>query len=118
MAQDLPSAADLLAACRGFLEGDVMDALTGRLRFHTRVVANVLGVVERELRDGPVADAAELAGLVALLGHDGDIGELNAELAARIRDGSLDERRAEVLTHVRETVEAKVRISNPGYLRE
>lgn len=116
MAQDLPSAPDLLAACRAFLEDDVMDALEGRLRFHTRVVVNVLGIVERELRLGPAADAAELARLTALLGHSGDLSDLDTELAVAIRDGSVDPRRADVLAHVRETVEDKVRVANPGYL--
>lgn len=116
MAQDLPSAPDLLGACRGFLEDDVLETLEGRLRFHTRVVVNILGIVERELRNGPAADAAESASLVELLGHEGSLADLNAELAAAIRDGSLDARRAEVLAHVRETVADKVRTSNPGYL--
>lgn len=116
MAQDLPSAPDLLAASRAFLEEDVMAALEGRLRFHTRVIVNLLGIVERELRDGPDADAAELSRLAGLVGDDGDQTTLNARLATAIRDGTLDARRAEVLAHVRETVEAKVAIANPGYL--
>lgn len=119
MAQDLPSAPDLLAASRAFLEAEVMDTLEGRLRFHTRVVVNVLGIVERELRDGSSADAAELARLVELLDHDADaadLASLNAALAAAIRDGSLDDHRSEVLAHVHETVTDKVRIASPGYL--
>lgn len=116
MAQDLPSAPDLLAACRDFLEDDVMEALDGRLRFHTRVVVNILGIVERELREGPAADAAESASLVELLGHSGNLTDLNAEFAAAIRDGSVDPRQADVAAHVRETVTDKVRIANPGYL--
>lgn len=116
MAQDLPSAPDLLAASRAFLEDEVMTVLEGRLRFHTRVVVNVLGIVERELRDSPAADGEELRRLVALLGHEADLAGLNAELAAAIRDSSLDGRHDEVLDHVRATVTDKVRIANPEYL--
>ena len=49
MTQDRPTAAELVAAVREFLERDVMAATEGRVQFHTRVAVNVLGMVEREL---------------------------------------------------------------------
>jgi hypothetical protein len=115
--QDPPSAAELVDAVREFLERDVMelDVLPGRVAFHTRVAVNALGIVARELRDGPALDAAEHDRLVRFLGHDGTLDDLTAELATGIRDGSLDGRRAEVVAHVRASVQAKLAVARPGY---
>lgn len=118
MAQDRPTAAELVEAVRDFLADDVQPALEGRLAFHTRVAVNALGMIERELSLGPALDAAERARAVALLGHDGELRDLERELAARIRDGSLDALSGEVNDHVRATVRAKLEVANPGYLGE
>ena len=54
---DDPSAAALTEAVREFLERDVLPATDGRVRFHTRVAINVLGMIERELlRSGALDD--------------------------------------------------------------
>ncbi len=53
---DRPTAAELVAAVREYLERDVMTSTEGRVAFHARVSANVLGMVERELELG---DAGE-----------------------------------------------------------
>jgi hypothetical protein len=106
----------LVAAVREFLERDVMAATEGRVQFHTRVAINALGMVERELIDGPALAGAERARAEQLLGHDGDARDLERELAARIRDGSLDDRMDEVEAHVRATVREKLLVANPGYL--
>src|SRR6266567_5592301 len=107
MAQDRPTAAELVQAVREFLEHDVMAATEGRVQFHTRVAANALGMIERELTDGPAFDDAERARAAALLGHDGDVRALEREVAAGIRDGSLDDRPDAVREHVRATVREK-----------
>jgi hypothetical protein len=114
--QDRPTAVELLEAVREFLGEDVMPAVEGRVRFHTRVSVNALGMLERELRLGPELDAAERARLGALLGHDADLAALTAELAGRIRDGALDDRRDDVVAVVRESVRAKLLVSNPDYV--
>ena len=44
-----PTAREMLDAVRGFLTEDVMPNTTGRLSFHARVAANMLGIIEREL---------------------------------------------------------------------
>jgi hypothetical protein len=114
--QDRPTAAELVGAVREFLERDVMRATEGRVQFHARVATNALGMVERELRDGPALSEAERARAAALLGHDAEPVTLERELAARIRDGSLDNRLDDVRAHVRATVREKLVIANPGYL--
>ena len=62
-----------------WIESDVIPATDGRLKFHARVAANVLGMVEREIELGPDQAAAHQARLDAL-GVASD-----AELAAQIR---------------------------------
>jgi GNAT superfamily N-acetyltransferase len=107
---DNPSAAALTEAVREFLERDVLPATDGRVRFHTKVAINALGMLERELVLGPEQARAHAAAL-ARLGLSGE-----AELAAAIRSGALDHRLEEVTTVVRETVEAKLQVANPRYL--
>jgi len=116
MPQDRPTAAELVQAVREFLEADVMAATEGRVQFHTRVAVNALGMIERELTDGPAYADAERTRAAALLGHDGDARDLERELAAGIRDGSLDDRSDAVRAHVRTTVREKLLVANPGYL--
>jgi hypothetical protein len=113
---DRPTVAELVEAVREFLERDVMTASDTRLAFHARVAANVLSVVERELDAGERQTVEQHRALVALLGHDGPLRELEAELASAIRSGSLDDRRAEVVEHVRGTVRAKLEVANPKHL--
>lgn len=107
---DRPTVAELVEAVREFLERDVMAATDGRVQFHTRVAVNVLGMVERELRDGP-AQASAHAERLAELGVESE-----AELAAAIRRGDLDDRYDEVKAVVWETVRDKLRVANPKYL--
>jgi hypothetical protein len=113
---DRPTASELVAAVREYLERDVMTGTEGRLAFHARVAVNVLGMVERELELGARQDEAERARLVALLGHDGTVPDLTAELARGIRDGSLAVPWDDLVAHVRETVRAKLEVANPRYL--
>jgi hypothetical protein len=106
----MPSAAALVEAVREFLERDVLDATDGRVKFHTRVAINVLGMVERELQLGAAQAEAHAAGLQAL----GVASE--ADLAAAIRSGSLDDRTDDVVNVLRESVRAKLEVANPRYL--
>jgi hypothetical protein len=108
---DAPTAAQLVEAVREFLEGDVFAATEGRVRFHTRVAVNVLGMVERELALGAGQAAAHAAGL-ARLGYRSD-----SDLATAIRDGRVaDADLAEVAAFVAATIEAKLAVANPAYL--
>ena len=107
---DRPTAQELVEAVREFLEADVMPAVDGRVRFHTRVAVNVLAMVARELEVGGGQAEVHAAALARLGVAD------ETELAAAIRDGRLDDRADEVRTLVRETVRAKLEVANPGYL--
>jgi len=116
--QPRPTAAELLEAVRDFLERDVVgvDEPSARVGFHARVAANALAIVERELTLGPDLEAADHGRLQDLLGRDGSLPELHTELARAIRAGIFDARRDEVAAAVRESVRAKLLVSNPRYL--
>jgi hypothetical protein len=113
---DRPTAVELLAAVREYLERDVMTTTEGRVAFHARVAVNVLGMVERELEVGPGQDVEEHARLVALLGREGTVRELTEVLARGIRDDTLDVAWSSLIETVRGTVRAKLEVANPGYL--
>jgi aminoglycoside phosphotransferase (APT) family kinase protein len=102
-----PTAAELVEAVREWVEGDVRSSTEGRVAFHSRVTANVLATVQRELELGPAMVAAH-AGRLAGLGVTDE-----AELAAGIRDGHLSG--PEVARVVAETVVDKLRVANPSY---
>jgi hypothetical protein len=113
---DRPTATELVAAVREYLERDVMTTTEGRVAFHARVAVNVLGMVERELELGAAQDVEEQDRLVALLGRDGTVRELTEVLASGIRDGSLDIPWSDTVAAVRETVRAKLEVANPRWL--
>ena len=112
MSRGVPTAAELVEAVTEFLRDEVMEETSGRLRFNARVAANVLGIVERELRlGGEIAQAHEER--LARLGAADD-----AELAQAIREGRFDERRDELVAELRDATRDRLRIANPRYLAE
>jgi aminoglycoside phosphotransferase (APT) family kinase protein len=106
---DRPGGAELAEAMREWVEGDVAGATSGRVRFHTRVAANVLGIIERELRLAPAHAVAHRARLERL-GYADD-----AALARGIRAGELDDRFDQVRAEVWSSVRDKVAVDLPGY---
>jgi aminoglycoside phosphotransferase (APT) family kinase protein len=107
-----PTAAELVEAVREHLAGAVMESVEGRTGFHTRVAANALAMVERELELGPAMAEAHRARLATL-----DVADDRA-LAAAIRDGSTDHRSAEVLSVVRSSIADKLAVAHPGYAED
>ena len=118
MAQDRPTASELLAAIADFLREEatpVLDRTEPRLGFQMRVAVNSLAILEREARLGPATDAAERARLVTLLGHDGTLEDLNRELARQLRAGTRDESDAALMAHLEATIAGKIAIANPKW---
>ena len=118
MAQDRPTAAELLNAVIDFLREEATPALDRsdpRLAFQMRVAVNSLAILEREWRLGPAADAREHARLVKLLGRDGSLDELNRALARQLRAGTRDETDAELMAHLDATTNDKIAIANPKW---
>ena len=118
MAQDRPTAAELLSAIADFLREEATPALDKadpRLGFQMRVAVNSLAILEREGRLGPAADTREQARLAKLLGRDGTLEALNRELARQLRTGERDERDPELMAHLDATTADKIAIANPKW---
>ena len=63
---DRPTAVELVEAVREWIEGDVRAGTEGRLAFHTRVAANALRMLERELALEPALSQAHRERLATL----------------------------------------------------
>ncbi len=115
MPSNRPTRDELLEAVAEFLEKRVMPKLDKHTAFHTRVAVNVLNIIRRELKDGPRLEAEELERLKILLGREGTLPELNAELCRQIRSGALDHRNEELMEHLFLTTLGKVAVDQPIY---
>ncbi len=128
--QDCPTATELIAAARQHLEAEVIPSLQDPgVRFRTRVAANVLAIVERELALAPAYLVEELARLSALLEAEALTPVSSADLVdsveretrrlwERVQSGDYDgsPRRQLLLDHLKQTAIEKLRIANPKYL--
>lgn len=116
--QPRPTAAELLAIVAEVLERDIVPALDGPVQHHARVAANLVAIVERELRLAPGAAINELAAVDSLLQTDlADLDEARARLATALRGGMADD--PEVATKVWDVLMKVARddlsISKPGH---
>jgi hypothetical protein len=116
MPQSMPSASVLLVAAVKYLEEDLLPTLTGYHRFKTRVTANALNVVRRELELREAQSVAERERLRALVGHDGEVEGLSAELSESIRRGAIDSNDAALRAHLRQSLADALAINNPKWL--
>jgi hypothetical protein len=109
---DRPDPIELIAAVREFLLDDVAAGADAQVAFHSRVAANALGLVIRELASaGPDAEAHRTR--LASIGCVDD-----ADFAARIRSGEFDDRYHDVAPIVRAAVWDKLQVANPKYAGE
>lgn len=115
--RDRPGGAELLAEARRLLREELAPALDGRRRYQALMIANALGMAERELRAGEAPLEAERAGLARLLGRDGSLATLNAAFAAALREGRLAGDPA-AYALLLEEARARVAESNPRALEE
>ena len=127
---DRPSAVELIDAVRGYLEKELLPALTdARLRFQTLVAANVLSVAGREL----ATEAEHLEEEWRLLDESLGQGEAapkgtkemrqaierrNRGMCERIRGGEFDEPEpfSKLAERLRRVVVRKLEVANPRYL--
>ena len=112
---DQPAMLELVRAVRDFIETRAMPELKGQTAFHARVAANALGIVVRELEHGGVSKEEEHKRLVALLGCEGTVEELNRELCKRIREGAMGLDTPGLARHLEKTTRDKVEIDQPNY---
>lgn len=115
MPQSMPRASVLLTAAVKYFEQELLPTLTGYHRFQTRVAANVLNIVRRELELGEAQAVAERERLRALVGHDGDVEGLSAELSESIRRGAIDLNDPNLRSHLRQSLADALAINNPKW---
>ena len=127
--QDRPSSIELLEAAAQFIEREIVPVTDGQRQFQSRVVANVMRIVAREIQIGETLMRDEVDQLAALLGESkphihssSDVREaglrLVEALSERIRAGDADQGsfRDQVMQLTRRLVEDKLRIDNPRFL--
>jgi hypothetical protein len=112
--QDNPSAVELLDAVIHFLK-EVAPVLPPREAFDARVASNALALVRREIAIGREAQSEELCRLVALLGHNGELRDLNQELSERLLNGQLTGNDPQVKAHLWATTLEKLAVDQPDY---
>lgn len=125
--QDRPTSDELLAAVEHFLD-DLTASLEGSRSFHSRVAANTVRIVRRELASEDEALASEWSGLDSFLGAEVPpqrlvemrerLRERNSELCDQIRAGAMDDEPSagRLYEHVRASVRSKLRASDPALI--
>ncbi len=137
--QDRPTIAELLEAVQEYLIRELLPLLEKKgeneLSYKTLVSWNMLGVIERELRDGERLldqELQELQKLLQVLEPKGATalqalsyqeklewgGKLNHQLAEKIRREKLGPAHREIWQHVYENVKRKIAIINPRFSLE
>jgi hypothetical protein len=107
---DRADAGEVLRTVRAMLLDDVVPATDGMVSYHARIAARLIGMVERELQQGP-ADAERHAADLRELGYPDD-----RALAAAIRAGELDGRGPELRAALRTAARARLEVANPRHL--
>jgi aminoglycoside phosphotransferase (APT) family kinase protein len=102
-----PTAVELLDALQGWLDTDVSEATTGRVRFHSKVATRVVAMIAREITLGPDQSARYQEGLSRL----GVAGE--SELAQAVAAGGLDARHDELVAFLCRSVADKLVVAHP-----
>lgn len=104
---------ELLSAVRHFLREQVLPELEGFKSYNTRVAANALGIVARELELGNGLAALDRQ-MAAELGLDADAVSIPGHIALALRDGQLpiDEK---LLSYLRKRTLLAIAIDNPKY---
>ena len=113
--QDQPTPAEILTAVAAFLKTVTGPQIAPHTAFQLRVAANALEMAARDITLSPAEDAAEHARLTALLGQDGGLLDLNAELARRIETGEADLATPGLAEHLWATTLAKLAVDQPNY---
>lgn len=115
MASNRPYSSEIAASVRRFLAEAAAESADAAL-YQRRIAANLLGILERELVQGPDAWHRERARLARWLGDNipDDPAACNRRLCEQIRSGQLDGD-AQLFEHLCQTVNDKLAIDNPRY---
>lgn len=113
--QDNPDPSAILTAVADFLRTVVVPEARPHIAYQARVAANAVDLVRRQIELAPETDAAEQVRLVALLGRDGSLDDLNTTLAEAIASGSTALETPGLINHLWATTLAKLAVDQPAY---
>ncbi len=89
--RERPDGAELLAVAREVLLEELLPLLPGDRAYSARMIANAMGIAERQLRSGDGPQEGARKALSALLGREGALPALMREFSVRIRQGQFDD---------------------------
>lgn len=114
---DAPSASELIAAVKTFIDETAAPQLTGHAAFHARVASNVLATLLRELEQRPAGEHEEAGRLRKILGATpgSRLETMNRDLCGRIRDGRMDAATPGLFEHLKTTTMDQLAIDQPNY---
>ena len=112
-----PRTEELAEAVAAWID-QIRPSLDPRNAFLARVAANAMATIQRELTQGPAAEATAIARLSDVLSHAGTYDELNAELCARVRSGELTVETPGLLAALRIMATDQLAIDQPSYRPE
>ena len=113
---DRPDNIELINALKEFMQDKVLPETSGHLNFNTRVVINVLAILERELQYGETIVQGARERLQALLESDEeDIKRLNQDLCQALEERRTSYRDASLCEHLWQTTLDKLSVDNPKY---
>lgn len=112
---DEPTGAEMLGAVARYLRETLLPKLPPEAVFHTRVAANAVDLVRRQLELGERLQGEELERLRKLLGREGSLMELNRALSEGITAGELGEQTPGLMDHLWASTLAKMAVDQPGY---
>lgn len=115
LSSDTPRSDELLSSVRDFLREEVMAETKGRMNFLSRVAANSLDIVLRELELGPGLKSWQQRELLALLEQEGELEELQRALVHALRDGSMALNKPGLANYLRQSVVTQIAIDQPKY---
>ena len=112
---DDPSPIEILTLVAAFLRETAVPLLPRNEAFHARVTANSVDIVRRQLEQQADSEHAERRRLIAMLGREGTLSELNDMLCDAIRTGTADTASPALRDHLWSSTMAKLAVDQPGY---
>lgn len=112
---DMPRAEELLSGVIDFLREEVMAETSGRINFLTRVSANSLDIVKRELSLLSKHRKLEKTGLQAIFNSKDDLTALRWRLVRGLRDETIQLDDEELKAHLRNTIVNQIAMDQPRY---
>jgi len=111
---DVPALLDALAK---FLMTDLQPTVKDKkLAFQVLIAGHLCATLATQLRTQTQRRSAELERLRELLGHGGELAQLNAELEAKLKAGSLPEQELRrISSFLKESMKEALAVSSPAF---